>query len=134
MKIQNKNLVIVTLEEIVNGNTDSLLIDYCFPDKDNEELPIVAELFPDCDFIKVSGELGRGNICFDKHETNSTIYIIVDETLEQNEIDILVWWLEGAENEIEIDNTWNDWDRVKEGIAYRGGMGYSYNLYAKKLN
>ena len=26
-----------------------------------------------------------------------------------------------------------DWDKVKEGIAYRGGQGYFYSLYAKEL-
>lgn len=33
----------------------------------------------------------------------------------------------------EIENSWGDWNNVKEGIAYRGGSGYSYSLYAKEL-
>lgn len=90
----------------------------------------------DPDYIKVFGEVGQGEIPFIEVTVNdTTIYILSSILVEHYDcfdkaVEILEWYIGGAENSKEIDNNWNT---VKEGIAYRGGSGYTYSLYAKEL-
>lgn len=70
---------------------------------------------------------------FIKHENKHNVYIITLTEYESEVYDIIKWWLNGCENEIEINNDWRAWDTVKSGVAYRGGSGYCYALYAKEL-
>ena len=93
----------------------------------------------DPDFIKVNGEQGRGEIPFISVVVDGTeIYILPYYYLEcydceQEAMEILEWFILGAKDQKEIENSWGDWNNVKEGIAYRGGSGYYYSLYAKEL-
>jgi hypothetical protein len=99
-------------------------------DKENES---ISDLWYDCDHVKTHGENGRGDGMFVTLKTKNKTYIITKYELDFEAYDIIEWWLNGAENEIEIENNWNDWDKVLEGVAYRGGSGYTYGLYAKSL-
>lgn len=132
MKTLNKEVVFLTEIELISGNNNILKSIFCIDAKDKENLSI-SDLWIDCDHVKYEGEQGRGNFPFVKHENKSKIYIIsMWETDDETE-EIINWWLQGCENECEIDNNWDDWDKVKTGVAYRGGSGYSYALYVKEL-
>ncbi len=85
----------------------------------------------DPDYIKSNETDGRGQMPFVVITENDTTYIISDGELDEIELEIVQWWLDGAENELDIENNWNIWNKVNHGIAYRGGSGYSYTLYAK---
>ena len=108
-------------------------------DLDDEDFEEFSLFEGDPDFIKVNGEQGRGEIPFISVNVNGTeIYILSNYYLdcydcEQEASEILEWFIMGAENKKEIMNVWEDWDKVKEGIAYRGGAGYFYSLFAKEL-
>ena len=129
--------------------TDDLILGTNLP---KEEFKYLDELFDiddefeelslfegDPDYIKVFGEDGLGEIPFITASVNgTTIYIISSYYMEHYEcydkaFEILEWYIGGAKNSKEIDNNWNAWNTVKEGIAYRGGSGYFYSLYAKEL-
>ena len=132
---------IITSTELIHGigltNKEYEYLDELFEiDEEFDELSLFEG---DPDYIKVMGEEGRGEIPFITVKIDDTeIYILCDLLLEQFECldeatNILEWFIAGAENNIEIDNNWTEWDKVKKGIAYRGGSGYSYRLYAKEL-
>lgn len=92
----------------------------------------------DCDYVKLDGEDGRGNHQFIDVKTNDTRFIIHRDIDNDDAIAVIDWWLNGAEGDLigndGLGNTWYDWEAVKTGIAYRGGSGYCYGLYAKELN
>lgn len=103
---------------------------------EDKEQGYIADLWYDCDHVKVDGEQGRGNVCFVVHENKSKMYVILergDYETETDYINLIEWFLSGADGEIGIENNWNDWDNVQTGVAFRGGSGYCYALYAKTL-
>lgn len=132
---------IITSTEMVHGigltNKEYAYLDSLFELHDDfDELTLFEG---DPDYIKVLGGAGRGEIPFITVKIDDTeIYILCRLSLdhygcEDEAKDIVEWFINGADNEIEIDNNWTDWDKVKKGIAYRGGSGYFYSLYAKEL-
>lgn len=98
-----------------------------------------ADFWLDCDHVKDGRETSgygdrRGCGLFTDIETPARHYIITKERFTILQGLILSWWLNGSENRIDLgDTTWNAWDTVREGVAYRGGAGYFYSLYAKTL-
>lgn len=117
--------------------------------KDFDEFSFIYEslkdLYLDCDWVKSNGEI----LCFVDYKNinnkyfidkNNTIYILLltNESIkdvESNFINVLDWYYKNeCENEIDIENTFVAFENVNEGIAYRGGSGYTYALYAKSLN
>jgi len=85
----------------------------------------------DPDYIKFRKCDGRGQTPFVIVTEGKTTYIITPYEIEPDEKEIVDWFLAGSENELDIENTWQDWKNVNQGIAYRGGSGYCYGLYAK---
>ena len=133
MKAQNKKtIVFITEIEILFGSNNYLkhILGVTKQDKEND---YIADLWYDCDHVKLYGEWGRGDCSFVKHENTKYIYIVTPSEYDFDFEDVVEWWLCGATNEIDIRNNWQDWDDVKVGVAYRGGSGYSYALYAKEL-
>lgn len=108
-------------------------------DLDDENFDEFSLFESDPDFIKVNGEQGRGEIPFISVNVNGmeiyilSYYYLEHYNCEQEAREILEWFILGANNQKEIENSWDDWNNVKEGIAYRGGSGYHYSLYAKEL-
>lgn len=129
-----KNRIFLTESEVIYGSNNYLKnrLSINITDKDNGS---ISDLWNDCDHVKTHGEEGRGCFPFVTLESKHNIYIIsmYDYGDESNAEDLINWWFDGAPNEIEINNTWDDWDKVNEGIASRGGKGYVYALYAKTL-
>lgn len=139
-----KNYKIITTDELVMGTNltkeELNYLDELFDISEDIEVFDTLSLFDgDPDFIKVFGEVGRGEIPFIEVTVNdTTIYILSSYYMEyygcfDKAVEVLEWYIGGAKNSKEIDNDWDDWDTVKEGIAYRGGQGYLYGLFAKEL-
>jgi len=101
--------------------------------EEDEESGEITDLFIDCDHVKVAGENGRGDVMFTTFNIDETTYIIGYDEIDKHARKIIMWWLEGAEGDKDVDNNWKAWDTVKEGVAYRGGAGYYYDLFAKSL-
>jgi hypothetical protein len=127
-----KKRIFLSESDVLFGN-NSYLKNRLSVTKEDVENGYISDLWYDCDHVKINGESGRGDVCFITVENKSVIYIIGLYDFESEEEDVVNWWLDGAKDEIEINNTWDDWDKVKTGIAYRGGSGYCYSLYAKEL-
>lgn len=139
-----KNYKIITTDELVMGigltDKEFEYLDELFDISEDIEVFDTLSLFDgDPDFIKVFGGRGRGEIPFiDVTVNDTTIYILSSIDLNYHDcfeeaFEVLEWYIGGAKNSKEIDNNWNDWNTVKEGVAYRGGKGYYYSLYAKEL-
>ena len=111
---------------------------FCINDDEIENGRALTIFEGDPDYIKTNQENNRGNIIFVTYETDNKIYIISNMELDIIDKEIVGWWLSGAEGD-KIDpfsdnNNWNYWyNKVKKGIAYRGGSGYVYSLYAKEI-
>ena len=98
-------------------------------DKDNG---YIQDFFAcDPDYIKTRKTDGRGQVPFVVVSENETTYIITPDELDDIEVGLVKWFLDGAKGELEIENNWQSWQDVNTGIAYRGGRGYCYSLYAK---
>ena len=99
----------------------------------------LSDMWHDCDHVKSRGEDGRGNHMFFDVKTADTHFIIHYDDPDAEDVDLINWWLAGADGDLigrddnQLENNWNDWDKVKKGVAYRGGSGYCYGLYAKEL-
>jgi hypothetical protein len=98
----------------------------------------LSDLWYDCDHVKVGGEEGRGNHMFVTCDVDDIKFIIHYDMDDSDEaIALIDWWLDGAKGDLigknGMENTWSDWDKVQTGVAYRGGSGYCYGLYAKEL-
>lgn len=99
----------------------------------------LVDFWIDCDHVKVYGEEGRGDHRFVTHNVDDTKFIIHYDIDDPDEaIALIDWFLDGAEGDLigenGLENNWNDWDKVETGVAYRGGSGYCYGLYAKTLS
>lgn len=132
MRKVTKKIEFITEYELIFGKNNYLKNIFNIDKKDKEN-EYIADLWYDCDHIKTNGESGRGNDLFVTHKTKNKVYIITPYELDFEAYDLIEWFINGAENAIEIENNWNEWDKVKQGVAYRGGSGYSYSLYAKEL-
>lgn len=139
-----KNYKIITTDELVMGTNltkeELNYLDELFDISEDIEVFDTLSLFDgDPDFIKVFGGRGRGEITFiDVKIDDTTVYILPSLCIEYHDcfeeaVEVLEWYIGGAKNSKDIDNNWNDWNTVKEGVAYRGGRGYYYSLYAKEL-
>jgi hypothetical protein len=73
----------------------------------------------------------NGTVPFIVITENDVTYIITQQELEDNEKEVVNWWLEGAENELPVPNTRASWYAAITAIAYRGGSGYTYALHVK---
>lgn len=107
----------------------------------------MRDLFGDSDFVKSNGDVlyfvdyrnVNDKYFIDDKENKNTTYVLLltNESIgdvESHFIDVLDWYYKNdCANEISIKNTWEVFDTVNEGIAYRGGSGYTYALYAKSL-
>lgn len=109
---------------------------------DNDVAEQMQDYWYDCDHVKLHGEEGRGNHMFITCDVDDTKFIIHRDDDDDGEATKLIdWFLDGAEGDLignagsdgELKNTWYDWDKVQTGVAYRGGSGYCYGLYAKEL-
>jgi hypothetical protein len=132
MKVSKKEVVFLSQIDLIECSNNKLKSVFCIDAKDRE-CGYIGDLFVDGDYVKMHGEEGRGNYNFVKYENKSKIYIITDFDFDEEVEEVINWWLNGCVNECEIQNNWNDWDKVKTGVAYRGGSGYAYSLYAKEL-
>jgi hypothetical protein len=130
--MKKEKIEYVTEYDVLYGN-NNYLKNRLGIDTNDKENGYIADLWYDCDHVKTYGENGRGDSPFVTLKTKNKTYIVTPYELDCEAYDLIEWWLNGAENEIEIENNWDDWDKVLEGVAYRGGSGYSYALYAKKL-
>jgi hypothetical protein len=104
--------------------------------EDRDEIDTeMSDYWFDCDYVKTHGEAGRGSVEFIIVETEDRKYVIYNgEPADDEDAEELVnWFLTGRPGEVEIDNTWAAWNDVEKGIAYRGGMGYAYALYAREV-
>lgn len=137
------NYKIITTDELEQGtNLTANEFDYLNNtlEIDKGDFDVLSLFDGDPDYIKLDGEKGRGNVIFTKFDVKGTsIYIMLDPDYVDYDYDkavnILKWWINGAENNLvdtELDNNWNDWNKVNQGVAYRGGSGYFYALYARK--
>jgi len=109
---------------------------FCINDDEIENGRALTIFEGDPDYIKTNQENNRGNIIFVTYETDNKLYIISNMELDIMDKEIVEWWLNGAKGD-KIDdsnNNWNYWyNKAKKGIAYRGGSGYVYSLYAKEI-
>jgi len=55
-------------------------------------------------------------------------YIISPFELEPTDKVLIKWYFRGAENRKNEKNSWEIWSKTKDGIAYRGGVGYVYDI------
>jgi len=97
----------------------------------------LQSLYHDCDHVKTSGEEGRGREMFIDVSVGGIKYIIWFYEPSEQAIKLVEWFLNGAKGDLidgeKLSNNWGDWNKVEKGVAYRGGSGYSYALYAKEL-
>lgn len=97
----------------------------------------MQDYWHDCDYVKLDGEKGRGNHQFIDCKVGDTRFIIHRFDDDGEATKLIDWWLNGAEGDLigndGLENTWYVWDTVHQGVAYRGGSGYCYGLYAKEL-
>lgn len=128
-----KKTIILSESDVLYGNYRTLqrVLGIKKEDKDQGE---IIDLWYDCDYVKARDQIGVVvNESFVTMDAGKTTYIITRNDLEQEHEDVLLWWLAGAENDLCISETWTEWANVEEGIAYRGGAGYSYTFYTKSL-
>ena len=110
-------------------------------DSKDEDFDICSELSDywfDCDYVKLNGEDGRGSqMFFIVKDVDGKDYAVHYNDPDSETIALIDWFLNGADGDLigedGLENNWNDWDKVKRGVAYRGGSGYCYGLYAKEL-
>lgn len=129
---KGKKIVVLSEYEALFGSYNKLkhVLGVTKEDKEREEIMCWC----DCDHIKTHGEEGRGDTDFNTIDIGNVRYIITMFEIEDIEMEVLKWWQNSFENEIEIDNNWDEWNKVEKGIAYRGGSGYCYALYAMELS
>jgi len=82
------------------------------------------ELSPDPDILSINGE----RYAFE--EFNGNVIIQADEVTPLM-ISRLSEFFEGKNpiNYRTTDRTWSRWDELDDGVAYRGGKGYSYTIW-----
>ena len=136
-----KNILHIDIDEVAGYPELLERLSVNAADLDNEDFDLRSELsdiWHDCDYVKTHGELGRGNHMFFVVTEGDTTFIVHYDLDDSDEaISLIDWFLAGAEGDLigdgGLENTWSDWDKVQSGIAYRGGSGYCYALYAKEL-
>lgn len=126
VRYNNMDVIILSKNEV---NTE-LIKELLFL-KSKKELNDFFNDNPDLDYIKTEKDHIRGQVKFFDCKHNGDMYIITEKKLNKKELEILTWWLNGCQHELDIENTWNEWYEVNTGIAYRGGIGYCYSLHAK---
>jgi hypothetical protein len=132
MASENVNFKVITGTALynANGKAAQYLRDEVFDIWNPNE---VDDLFlADPDYVKA---LDGSVIAFVDHEdkTGQRLFVLQDD-FHEGHVSVLDWWLNSAkEDEIEVPNTWQSWnEQVKSGIAYRGGIGYAYDIYCKE--
>ena len=127
-----KRLEFIDQHELLYSNLNKLktTIGVTVEDIENGE---IEGVWYDCDYIKIDGEKGRGDFPFFIIEFKTVVYFISMSEWNEETIELATWFWNGAVDEADIDNNWKTWDKVKTGVAYRGGSGYYYALYAKEM-
>ena len=95
---------------------------------DDDKWPLI-DMWHDCDYVKAYGEFGRGNLEFFDCKLSDTRYVVTNGAAADSQLKVLKWFLDGHETDKDNATTWDDWDKVRQGVAYRGGSGYAYSLY-----
>ena len=93
-------------------------------------------LWNDSDHLKLVGEKGRGHIQFIDVKLKTIKYVIIRD-IDEFKLSVLVLDMLTQFHSKNFKqfyspcepNTWEKWDTVKTGIAYRGGKGYHYSLW-----
>lgn len=138
MKTENK------LQFINIFDDDFELMEYCrengWYDDDDEDFDSLSFFEGDPDMIKISGQTGYFAECGEK------VFIYFDDFKGHAEKMLQVFfdtfatgvtlggnsWLSRKKELPETvtrANTWQEWDKIQNGIAWRGGAGYVYALF-----
>ena len=125
-----KKVEFITESEVLYGN-NTWLKNRLSVDENDKDNGYIQDLFIDCDYLKYDNY----TTLFITVENKSKVYIISSSELEKEEMDTIEWFLKGATGDLCEDNSWKFWEEsVKTGVAFRGGGGYCYSIYAKELN
>jgi hypothetical protein len=100
--------------------------DVKFVSSDNLPKELKGYVFPEADtnMVKMNGE----TYLFDIHKG----YVISPESLDLTAQEIITDFLNDESPNITSLDNWEDFHILENGIAYRGGSGYVYNLYEWK--
>lgn len=134
------------MKQFVNVlNDPSILYDYCvkegYTDEDYENWDFLTFFEGDPDLIKVDGD--EGYFC----ECGDIVFYYLDDFTGKGEKMLQAFfkafrtgitlggnsWISGEvpagiNDSDEIQN-WDAWEKIETGIAWRGGAGYTYNIY-----
>jgi hypothetical protein len=125
-KKMKRKLKIITEQDVLNSKTLCKALNVSKSDIENNE---ISDFFIDCDHIKRDGEFGRGDFRFVTITKNkSTLLIVCQDEPDDKEIQMLNDYFNSKNFKAVNPNTWEKWDTIKTGIAYRGGAGYCYSL------
>lgn len=131
---KTEKIELLTSSEIIKGLAPLELVNL-FGETQKERRSAMQDEFgglADCDYIKTGYCGGRGQEMFSTYNIGETTYIISPRKLTSCAKRTLKKWLFGEPSK-EIAETWKFWQNVSQGIAYRGGAGYTYALNAYKL-
>jgi hypothetical protein len=87
------------------------------------------------DFLCCDPDLVRHNfksICFETLLLKDVTYVYTFDDLDPAESAIIVDFL-GDKNVSEIESSWSAFNRLENGIAFRGGAGYTYSIYKHEV-
>lgn len=151
-----KEIIILTVEDVINKINDHAehlhynKMDAYIEETNQEELDagILPDFFTDPDFVKLYN--AQTDVITDDcilhfitYKEGNKVYCVFDErqfdemdeffenVMDKTE-EILNWFFNRGEREF-TSNKWDVWhNNVYEGVAYRGGSGYVYNIACKK--
>ena len=124
-------VVFITEDDILYGNNNYLKSIFCVS-KEDKKNGCIADIWVDCDFAKINNEV----IDFVDHKTKTIQYVVLNDCNSEYIEMLSKFFQEDFEKYLNKDNylTWSDWDKIKNGIAYRGGMGDIYALWEYNIN
>lgn len=102
---------------------DTYLCDFC-ERYDIEEEDFLSVFEGDSDYIKVNGETAA---YFIEDDTNKVVWVYIMQD-EEEVVSLLEKFESGELGRLE-PNTWEDFESVDNGVAYRNYKGYYYTLY-----
>lgn len=139
MKNQKETIKIVYIDDVIQNDKYSRLRDVLSITQEDIEREVVPDLFYDSDHIKIESEKGRGAIQYISADVGKITYLIINKSEEISILakDMLLQFYskkwESFYKPCE-PNTWENWDTIKRGIAYRNGSGYVYSLWVHFTN
>lgn len=129
-----KNYKIISSQDLEEGtNLSQSEYDYLSElfDLESGDFDVLTLFEGDPDHIKIEGEAGRGSVMFiDVQIEDVTVYILISPEYYGYDyaeaVKILKWFIKGSKNDLissdgPLYNNWQDWDKVNQGVAYRGG-------------